>query len=232
MVTAMNDDPGTVCERDPAALKARYDAGESLRVISAATGIPLKTVHRRLAAAGTRFRSPGGLPGPRPRRALDDTRLAEAAAAYTDEKNPASLDDLAGRYGRSPETIARGLRGIGVTIRPRGRSLACGPDRPGTGSGRPLPPGPELAVAYARAGSLRALAVRLDAREPLVRGGLAEAGVPVGSLRSVPRLLREDVARLAAGGAGPDLIAKRTGLSPGTLGRLGLPCSRSVSPAA
>lgn len=224
----MTDDPGVTPGRDADSLKARYNSGESLRTIAAATGIPLKTVHRLLSAADTRFRSPGGRTGPLPRRRLEGDDLAQAAAAYLDENEPASLDDLSRRYGASPETIARRLRGAGVPIRPRGRSLAAGPGGPEDGN---LPPGPALAVAYARAGSLRSLAAQLRAREGLVRDALAEAGVPVGSLRSVPRALRPEVARLAAGGADPALIAGRTGLPPVALERLG-PRPRSVSPAA
>jgi hypothetical protein len=260
--------PAGGSSQEATALKARYDAGASIRGISRATRIPAKTVHRRLREAGTRFRSPGGQAArarrPRP---LSDAEEDDVKAAY--QQGGVSLDDLGTRYERSGDSIARLLRRAGVEVRPRGRTVAAGPApeiRPGVAAlhrqgmrpldiasrtpgataaeitrelrraglvphrGRPIPAGPDLAVAYAESGSVRALAASLHADEERIRGALAEAGVPAGSLRRIPAHLRPAAARLAAGGTAPDRIAELTGLSPGTTERLGQAAQHS--PAA
>jgi hypothetical protein len=243
---------------DASALRARYEAGASVRGISRATGIPAKTVHRRLRQAGTRFRHPGGQAAPPRRRPLTTAETAAAKAAY--QQGGVSLDDLGARYQRSGDSMARLLRRAGAKIRPRGRTIAAGvaPEiRPGVAAldrqgmrpadiaartpgataagiarelrragrvphrGRPIPAGPDLAAAYAEAGSVRALAARLHADEERIRGALAEAGVPAGSLRRIPARLRPAAARLAADGTDPGRIAEITGLPADATARLG-----------
>ena len=254
---------------DAIALKARYDAGASIRGISRATRIPAKTVHRRLREAGTRFRRPGGQAArtrrPRP---LTDAEIEAVKAAY--QQGDVSLDDLGTRYERSGDSIARLLRRAGAEVRPRGRTIAAGPApeiRPGVAAlhrqgmrpadiaartpgataagitrelrgaglvphrGRPIPAAPDLAVAYAEAGSVRALAASLHADEERIRGALAEAGVPAGSLRRIPAHLRPAAARLAAGGTAPARIAELTGLSPDATARLGQAARHSPAAA-
>jgi len=107
-------------------LRAMYEGppGLSVRQVAAATGIPVKTVHRRLRAAGTSFRRPGGRKSARRPAPLPPDGIAAIAAAYD---SGASLDDLGRRYDRSGDAIARALRGAGRTLRPRGRTLAAGP---------------------------------------------------------------------------------------------------------
>jgi lambda repressor-like predicted transcriptional regulator len=126
-------DPGDGPAPDPSALRARYEAGESVRAISRAVGIPAKTAHRRLREAGTRFRRPGGqAAAPAQRPPLTDDDRAAIKAAYL--KGGVSLDDLGARYQRSGDTIGRILRSAGIEIRPRGRTIAAGPapqTRPG-----------------------------------------------------------------------------------------------------
>jgi hypothetical protein len=48
---------------DLADLARRYAAGESIRAIAGATGVPSTTVYRRLVAANVRLRPPGRHPG-------------------------------------------------------------------------------------------------------------------------------------------------------------------------
>ena len=106
-------------------LRLLYEAGASVRAISRVTGIPLKTVHRRLQDAGTPFRKPGerhSTPKPRP---LSPAEIAAAAAAY--EQDRLSLDELGARYGRSGGSMGRLLRGAGVDVRPRGRIRTAPP---------------------------------------------------------------------------------------------------------
>jgi hypothetical protein len=238
-----------------------YDADFSVRAIARATGIPAKTVHRRLGQAGTVFRSPGGQAGTAAERLPLSAADTEAmAAAY--RAGDVSLDDLGRTYERSADCIARLLRDAGVGIRPRGRTLAAGTSpaipadvtslhrqglrpadiaalTPGASAqtiarelrragltphrGRPIPAGEDLACAYADAGSLRALAAVLHADEERLRGALAEAGVPAGSLRKVPVELRPEAARLAAAGTPPRQISELTGLPAEATARLGRP---------
>jgi transposase-like protein len=243
-------------------LRLSYEAGASVRAISRATGIPFKTVHRRLQEAGTPFRKPGGRPAAPPPRTLSPAEIAAAAAAY--ERDRLSLDELGARYGRSGGSMGRLLRRAGVDVRPRGRTPAAPPPplptglrelhsqglrpadiaarTPGTTAagiaralhgaglaphrGRPLPPAQRLAADYARAGSVRALARQLHADEDRLRGALAAAGVPSGSLRRIPVQLRHQVAKLAALGAPPAEIARRTGLPSAATARLGRPAER------
>ena len=91
--------------------------------------------------------------------------------------------------------------------------------------------GPDLAVAYAEAGSVRALAASLHADEERIRGALAEAGVPAGSLRRIPAHLRPAAARLAADGTTPAQIAELTGLPPDATARLGQAAPHSPAAA-
>jgi hypothetical protein len=235
-----------------------YETGTSIRGISRATGVPAKTVHRRLRQAGTAFRSPGGQAGTESPRPLTADDTAAIKAAY--EERGISLDSLGARYQRSGGTIARILRRAGAEVRPRGRAVtasAAPQIRAGVAAmhragmrpadiaartpgattagiarelrqagltphrGRLIPAGPDLAAAYAAAGSVRALAARLHAGEDRIRDALAEAGVPAGSLRRIPATLRPMAARLAAGGAAPAEIAEITGLPACTADRLG-----------
>ena len=94
------------------------------------------------------------------------------------------------RRGTSRPRLQRGsAAGIARELRRAGRT----PHRR-----RPVPPPVDLAVSYARAGSLRALNETLRVGEDRLRSALQEAGVPAGSLRDVPPGLRAEVARLAA----------------------------------
>ena len=244
---------------DAGSLKARYDAGASVRGISRETGIAVKTVHRRLRAAGTVFRRPG-CRGAAPARARPLGPAEEEAVKAAYLRGGVSLDELGARYERSGDSIARLLRRLGVEVRPRGRTLAAGPAPqaraavaemhrkgmrpadiaariPGGDAGeiarelrqagmaphrgRAIPAGPALAAAYAKAGSVRALAARLHADEDRIKAALAEAGVPAGSLRGIPGPLRPEAARLAAAGTDPARIAQLTGLPAGLTARLG-----------
>lgn len=47
-------------------LRARYDAGESIRAIAADTGRSYSTTHQLLRAVKTQFRPRGGTPRPMP----------------------------------------------------------------------------------------------------------------------------------------------------------------------
>jgi len=246
---------------EPAAsdLRRRYDEGASVRAISRATGIPVKTVHRRLQEAGTRFRQPGGRRAAARPRALSPGEIADAASAYA--RDTLSLAELGARYGRSGDSMARLLRRAGANVRPRGRTRATPPPQvpaglaelhrqglrpadiaartPGASvadviralrsaglephRGRPLPPARQLAVGYARAGSVRTLAGLLHVDEDRLRNALAAAGVPAGSLRRIPVQLRVRAATLAAAGAAPAQIARRTGLPAAATAGLGVP---------
>jgi hypothetical protein len=264
-MTVPADDPAP----DASSLRARYEAGASIRGIARDTRIPAKTVHRRLRAAGTRFRHPGGqAAGPGRHRPLTPAETQAVKAAY--QQGGISLDDLGARYDRSGDSIARLLRRTGVSVRPRGRTLAAGPApefrpdvavmhrqgmrpadiaarTPGATAsqiarelrraglvphrGHPIPLGPDLAVAYAEAGSVRALAGSLHADEKRIRVALAEAGVPAGSLRRIPAPLRPATARLAADGTAPARIAELTGLPANSTARLGRPVRNSPGAA-
>jgi hypothetical protein len=257
---------------DASALRVMYEAGTSVRGIARATRIPVKTVHRRLRQAGTRFRRPGGQAAAAGRpRPLTPAETEAVKAAYL--LGGVSLDNLGARYRRSGDSIARLLRRAGVEVRPRGRTLAAGPApviRPAVAGmhrqgmrprdiaartpgataveiarelrraglvphrGCPVPLGPDLAVAYAETGSVRALAARLHADEERIRVALAETGVPAGSLRRIPAPLRPAAARLAADGTDPGRIAELTGLPAAATARLGraAPGSRDAGRAA
>jgi hypothetical protein len=246
-------------------LRAMYEGppGQSIRDIARATGLKVKTVHRRLQAAGTTFRQPGGQKeASRPPVPLSAATIAAMAAAY--DAGEASLDDLGRQHDRSGDAIARALRQAGHSVRPRGRTLAAGPPAPGedlqrlhreglrpadiaaaipgaspakvarrlrkaglpANRARPLPPAPELACAYAAAGTVRAVARQLHADEARIRAALTAAGVPAGSLRAVPAGLRPRVAELAAGGATPAELSAATGLPEAAVARLGHPDGR------
>ena len=240
-------------------LRLLYEAGASVRAISRATGIPPKTVHRRLQDASTPFRKPGGRRAAPQPRILSPAEIAAAAACY--EQDRLSLDKLGARYGRSGCSMGRLLRRAGVDVRPRGRIRTAPPPQlpaglwelhrqglrpadiaartPGTTAagiaralhsaglaphrGRPLPSAQGLAADYARAGSVRALARQLHADEDRLRGALAAAGVPAGSLRRIPVQLRHQVAVLAATGASSAQIARHTGLPRAVTAALGRP---------
>ena len=127
--------------------------------------------------------------------------------------------DIAARTpGTTAAGIARALHSAGLA-----------PHR-----GRPLPSAQGLAADYARAGSVRALARELHADEDRLRGALAAAGVPAGSLRRIPVQLRRQVAVLAATGASSAQIARHTGLpvpSPRpSAARRKAPAGRAVRP--
>ncbi|MFE5871608.1 helix-turn-helix domain-containing protein [Streptomyces roseifaciens] len=53
-------------------LKARYDAGESVRAIAAGTGRSYSTTHQLLRAVKTKFRPRGGTPRPMPTASSSD----------------------------------------------------------------------------------------------------------------------------------------------------------------
>lgn len=125
--------------------------------------------------------------------------------------------DIARQTGEGTAAdIARQLRRAGLTPHTR----------------RPLPPPGELAVAYARAGTLRALGRETRISEDRLKDALAAAGVPAGSLRHVPVAGRPEVARLAAAGATPAQIAGQTGINAAALQALRPPDPGRTQPAA
>ena len=123
------------------------------------------------------------------------------------------------RQGLRPADIAARTPGTTAAVIARAlHSAGLAPHR-----GRPLPAAHGLAADYARAGSVRALARQLHADEDRLRGALAAAGVPAGSLRRIPVQLRHQVAVLAATGASSAQIARRTGLPRAVTAALGRP---------
>ena len=123
------------------------------------------------------------------------------------------------RQGLRPADIAARTPGTTAAVIARAlHSAGLAPHR-----GRPLPSAQGLAADYARAGSVRALARQLHADEDRLRGALAAAGVPAGSLRRIPVQLRHQVAVLAATGASSAQIARHTGLPRAVTAALGRP---------
>ena len=143
------------------------------------------------------------------RRAGVDVRPRGRIRTAPPPQLPAGLWELH-RQGLRPADIA--ARTPGTTAADIARALhsaGLAPHR-----GRPLPSAQGLAADYARAGSVRALARQLHADEDRLRGALAAAGVPAGSLRRIPVQLRHQVAVLAATGASSAQIARHDRAAP------------------
>jgi transposase len=182
-------------------IQAAYRAGAvSLDELGTAYGTSGDTIGRRLRRAGVPVRPRGQTIAAAPVPAGKDVlRL---------HRQGLPPRDIAARLHRGTAAgIARELRRAGITPHRR----------------RPVPPPAELAVAYARAGSLRALSTTLRAGEDRLKTALEAAGVPAGSLRHVPPALRPEVARLAATGATRDQIAAQTGISADVIPQVGKP---------
>jgi hypothetical protein len=134
---------------------------------------------------------------------------ADLVSSHERGLRPADIAERA--PGADAGHIARALRGAGLT-----------PHR-----GRPLPAAADLTARYAAAGSVRGLARQLRIDEERIRGALAAAGVPAGSLRCIPGRLRARAVRLVAAGIqGAELAAtlgipedatRRLGQAPGTV---------------
>jgi hypothetical protein len=184
----------TPAEQD--AVKDTYPAGGvSLHNLGTAYQVSGDTIGRVLRRAGIPVRPRGRTLAAAPAPASQDVLRLHG------EGLPPR--DIAARLQRG--TPASQLRRAGVTPHRR----------------RPRPPHAELAVTYARAGSLRALAKAIPVGEERLRAGLEEAGVPPGSLRHVPRGLRPEVARLAAAGTALGQISAQTGVSLDALKQIG-----------
>jgi len=183
------------------AIKAAYLAGGvSLHDLGTAYRVSGDTIARKLRRAGVAVRPRGRTLAAAPAQASQDVLRLHAQGLPP--------RDIAARLRRgAPGDVARELRRGGLAPHRR----------------RPIPPPAELAVCYARAGSLRALSSTVRAGEDRLKAALEEAGVPVGSLRRVPPGLRPDVARLAAAGASPAQISAQTGLSPDLFPQVGRP---------
>lgn len=183
------------------AIAAAYQAGKvSLADLGVTYKVSGDTIARKLRQAGVTIRPRG-----RNLTAADLTATEEVLHLHAQGLPPR---DIAARLHRGTAAdVARVLHRAGVI-----------PHR-----ARPIPRPRELAVSYARAGSLRALSASLKIAEDRLRAALQAAGVPPGSLRHVPVPLRTEVARLAAAGVSPDQIAARTGLSPELFPQVGRP---------
>jgi hypothetical protein len=202
--------PGGSTRRDPpvqltpgqiAEAAATYTGGTvSLHDLGAAYGVSGDTMARKLRAAGAEIRPRGRTLAAAPAQASADVlRLHHQGLPPR---------DIAAQLGRGTAgCIARELRRAGLT-----------PHR-----GRPMPAPVTLAVAYARAGSLRALQPTVRVDEVRLKAALSASGVPVGSLRRVPPPLRAEVARLAASGVSRGQISVRTGLKADLFPQVGRP---------
>jgi uncharacterized protein YidB (DUF937 family) len=90
----------------PMQLRARYDAGATLKDLAAETGLNAETVRTRLLAAGTAMRSP-----------YRRVRIPGLVAAY---RRGDTLTMLAAQYGMSYSMVRRRLLEARVQLRPPG----------------------------------------------------------------------------------------------------------------
>lgn len=156
-----------------AAIVAGYRAGERTAVLRARYGVSAQSIRNIVAEAGVPLRS-GGRPAGGPRRKFDRA----GAAMLAGQGWPAGA--IAVMTGFSEGHVRRELRALGY-----GR--------------RPIPAGEELALAYDRAGSIRALAAELGCSPGRVKNALERDGI-----RQLPKtgelvaLVREVGGRAAA----------------------------------
>lgn len=210
-------------------LDGLYRQGMSVRAIAAAEHLSAKTVHRRLTAAGVQLRPSGGRAGAKPPRPLAEQEIQAVAAEYL--TSAVSLEVLGARYERTGGAIARLLRGQGIEVRPRGRTLAAGPGpqipddllafheqglRPAEIAAHAAGAQP---VQIARA--LRNAGVTPHRGRPLPGGAeLAAAYATAGSVRALARRLHADEQRireaLAAAGLPPGSLRR---IQPGRRGK-------------